>query len=135
MPEDLVGEAFPVFRDALDGYDPSLGVDFVGYASQKLFWGLEHQARPMARAALELSDGTYEGLPAVEGEEDRLLTRVLIDDLLSRLHQSDAELLTRYVEGHTCDELALWTGASPAAIRKRLERLRRKLRDLANPPR
>jgi len=55
--EDLVGESYLAFREALDRYDPAYGVDFVGYLSQRLFWMLEHRARSQRDRALRLDVG------------------------------------------------------------------------------
>lgn len=129
LPEDLIGETYPIFWRTLNAYDPSVGVDFLGYLSWHLFWGLEHRARRLERR--------HEEMPRVEPAaeegpqqtaEDRLLDGMLVEDLIGRLEQADAELITRYATGHTCQELAAWAGISNAAVRKRLERLRARLR-------
>lgn len=130
--EDLGGETYPAFRQALEEYDPSFGVDFAGYVSRRLYWVLQHCARRLGRAAwqgqgLELADP-----PSSDLEEERLLDRLLAQDLLGQLDAEEAELLVRHAAGHTHRELAASNGLSPAAARKRLERLRARLRAVAS---
>lgn len=133
LPEDLVGETFPIFRDVLDEYDPSRGMDFVGFASQRLYWRLRRRAQELVRPQ-DTAATSAEPLPQPaqpDAEEARLLDQLLIEQLLERLSPDDAQLLRRYACGYRSDELARWAGVSPAAVRKRLERLRRQLRHLA----
>jgi RNA polymerase sigma factor (sigma-70 family) len=127
--EDLVGESYLAFRQALDRYDPAYGVDFVGYVSQRLHWTLEHRARNQQDRALRLDAPELE---ATDGEEERALNRVWAADVLARFDAADAELLARDAAGHTDRELAAAAGVSPAAVRKRLERLRRRAREGRN---
>ena len=124
--EDLVGESYLAFREALDRYDPAYGVDFVGYLSQRLFWMLEHRARHQRDRAFRLDVGA---ISASDHEEEQALNRVWAEDVLSRLDPADADLLVRDAAGHTDKELAAAVGISPAAVRKRLERLRRRARE------
>lgn len=128
--EDLVGESYLAFRQALDRYDPTYGVDFVGYVSQRLYWLLEHRARDHQGRALCVD---AEDPEAFDAEEDRALNRVLAGDVLERLDPADADLLARDAAGHSDKELAAAAGVSPAAVRKRLERLRRRVREGPRP--
>lgn len=126
MVEELVGESYLAFRHALDRYEPAYGVDFVGYLSQRLYWMLEHRARRL-RLGQELQLEARQVEPA-DREEEEALNRVLATDVLATLAPADAELLARHAQGQTDRELAAALGASPAAVRKRLERLRRRIR-------
>lgn len=131
LPEDLVGETYPLFRAALDRYDAARGVDFVGYASRHLFWGLEHRARGLRRARRDvpLAQAAAAEPPASLGTvEERLLARVDARSLLGRLGRDDALLLGRAAAGHGSRELGRELGVSGAVIRKRLQRIRRRLR-------
>lgn len=132
LPEDLLGETYPLFRRALDEFDPSVGVDFLGYVSRRLYWGLEHRARRTEQARHEATGMDPDEL-SQPAEENRLLDRILIDELIARLDPEDADLITRYAAGHSCEELAQWAGISNAAVRKRLQRVRSRLRALAAP--
>jgi RNA polymerase sigma factor (sigma-70 family) len=125
--EDLVGESYLAFRAALDAYDPAYGVDLLGYMSQRLYWALEHRARNLRNGRIVRLDAPED--ERADREENRALSRVLARDVLATLDPADAELLTRHASGHTDRELAAGVGISPAAARKRLERLRRRVRE------
>jgi DNA-directed RNA polymerase specialized sigma24 family protein len=127
--EDLVGEVYPLFRDALDAYESRAGIDFLGYTSVRLYWGLEHRARWLRRARTSVMQCPA-GPPSLagDGDENRLLDRVLVEQLLGTLDAADGEVLVRHAAGETCQELAGRAGVSPAAMRKRLERARAKAR-------
>lgn len=123
--EDLVGESFLAFRKALDAYEFSYGVDFIGYLSRRLYWSLEHEIRGAAS-----EPQTRTAPPEVEApshQADEALTRVLAQTVLERLDAGDAELLVKAAGGWTHTELAADLGISAAAVRKRLERVRRRL--------
>jgi RNA polymerase sigma factor (sigma-70 family) len=130
LPEDLVGESYLAFREVLDLYDPTRGVDFVGFATQRLYWNLEHRARPLERSLAETAGGSLDNLLARENEEDLVLRSVVADDLLSRLERADAEILMQDACGYDCKEIAAGAGISATAVRKRIERARGKLREL-----
>ncbi len=55
--------------------------------------------------------------------------RVALGDIAERSSHADAELLARAAKGETATELADRMGSSPVAIRQRLSRLRRSLRE------
>jgi RNA polymerase sigma factor (sigma-70 family) len=131
LPEELLGDSYLAFLKALEEFDPNRGVDFVGYASQRLYWYLEHRARRLEplRRQLDISDRHDHPTPASD-EEERLLDRLLTDDLLARLSLEDRTLLRRYASGYRLAELARENRISEPALRKRLERLRRRLRAL-----
>ncbi len=131
LPEELLGDTYLAFLEALDHFDPSRGVDFVGYASQRLYWYLEHRARRLERARrqLEVSDRRDYPVSGSE-EEDRALDRLLAHDLLDKLSPEDRTLLRRYAAGYRLCELATQNATSEQALRKRLERIRRRLRAL-----
>jgi RNA polymerase sigma factor (sigma-70 family) len=143
--EDLVGAAYPVFRRVLEEYDAAAGLDFVGYASQRLYWGLEHVHRRLERERRRASGiAGAAGAFAPSGErpgsdgaperiEDRLLDRIVTQRLLAALRPEDRWLLTRHVAGYTYEELAPALAATPAALRKRVQRLLARLRRLADP--
>jgi RNA polymerase sigma factor (sigma-70 family) len=132
--EELVGETFPVFLRALHEFNPERGVDFLGYVSQRLSWGMEHAAGRRLRACRrEQSGDDLEQLPSEESAEERGLASVLVAQLLGRLTPEDAWLVEHhYAIGRPSRELAETLGLSDGAIRKRLERLRRRLRDFAS---
>lgn len=134
--EDLVGETYPLFRRALDEYEPSFGLDFVGFASRRLYWGLERTARSLNRAARLPSRHTLPDPSAPWfATEERALNTLLARQLLARLDAKDAALVAlRYAGGYTCRELADSDGMTAAALRKRLERVRGRLRGFATPP-
>lgn len=140
--EDLVGESYPVFRDALERYDPSYRVDFVGYMSRRLSWRLRTRLERLEewRSATslplqgDLLPGSESGEPRSDGGsgERAVLARVLRDELLGGLTEEEAELLERrYERGYTARQIAEEIGVSHAAVRKRLERIRRRLRERA----
>lgn len=126
LTEDLLGESYLAFREALDRFDPAYRVDFVGYMSQRLFWALDHRARHLR--ALSVT-GSAAADPDPHAEEDRALNRVMAAQLLADVSEAEADLLVREAAGHTDRELAEAAGVSAAAMRKRLERLRRRLRE------
>ncbi len=127
--EELVGESYAIFRQALDDYEPSVGIDFLGYASRRLYWGLEHCARRHERALLRAPPSEMADPPAPRyAEEDRHLDRLLARKLLACLDAGDATLMADHAAGYSCQELARAAGLSHAAVRKRLERLRARLR-------
>jgi len=129
-----VGNTYPIFRQALTEYDASHGVDFVGYLSQRLYWGLQHDYRRLESATrcASCSDGDdAASQAATNGQEEQMIDRIFVRELLGRLDKSDAELLSRYACGHSHRELAESVGISAAAMRKRLERLRTKLREMS----
>lgn len=132
LPHDLFGDSFPIFRKALDEYDSSYGLDFLGYVSQRLQWGFRKRAaahlRELDEAVPHDSSGESSGW---EDVEDRLLDRVYAGELLSSLGAEEAELVTlRYGCGYSSKELAEARGISPAALRKRFERLRGRLQEI-----
>ncbi len=131
LPEELLGDSYLAFLKALDEFDPARGVDFVGYASQRLYWYLEHRARRLERAhrRLEISDRRDHPVSGSE-EEDRLLDRLVAEQLLARLSPEDRALFRAYASGYRLRELAKENATSEQALRKRLERLRRRLRAL-----
>jgi hypothetical protein len=132
--EELVGETYPIFRQVLDDYDVSQGVDFLGYASRRLYWGLQHCARRLERAVFRAPPPeAREEPPPRHTIEERVLDRLLARELLARLDTKDAALLVSNAAGHTCTELAESAGVSPATLRKRLERLRGRLRSVTEP--
>ncbi|GBD31802.1 MAG: hypothetical protein KatS3mg081_1546 [Gemmatimonadales bacterium] len=134
LPEELLGESYLAFVKALEQFDPKKGLDFVGYASQRLYWYLEHRARRLqpAGSQLEISDRRERPASASE-EENRLLDRLLAEDLLDRVSPEDRALLRRYASGYRLCEIATQSGTSEHALRKRLERVRRRLRALVRP--
>ena len=125
VPEDLIGESYLAFHQALERFDPAFGVDFVGYLSQRLYWALEHRVRDLGRRLVAQHEP--DDVRASE-EEDVALTRVAAAEMFGRVTAVEAELLMQEAAGHTDRELASAAGVTPAAIRKRLERLRRRLR-------
>lgn len=127
-----MGESYLAFRAALDAYDPEYGVDFLGYMSQRLYWALEHRARHQRDGQVVRLDAPQ--AERVDREEDRALSRVLARDVLTTLDPGDADFLTLHASGHTGRELAAGVGISPAAARKRLERLRRRVRETVPEP-
>jgi RNA polymerase sigma factor (sigma-70 family) len=128
----LVGETYPLFRRALDRFRPPVGVDFVGYLGDRLYWGIEHEARRIrgSRVVAETEEWLESGTPG--DEERQLLDRILLEQLLDRLKAHEAALVWDHVSGYTSRELAEAAGVSEVSVRKRLERVRRRLRELAN---
>ena len=126
LPEDLVGESYLAFEQALERFSPAYGVDFVGYLSQRLYWALEHRVRGLRRR-LVAQHVTSDVRP--DEEEELRLTHVAVTEALGRVTAGEAELLEREAAGYTDRELASAAGVTPAAMRKRLERLRRRLRE------
>ena len=132
LPEELTGDTYPIFQQALENYDPSLGVDFLGYVSQRLYWGLQHCTRRLDSTQVRAPLAEMAEEPALRhAEEERVLNRVLAQWLLAQLDSSDALLMARYATGYSCRELAEALGISHTAVRKRLERLRTRLRAIA----
>ena len=132
LPHELLGDSFPIFQKALDQYDFSYGLDFLGYVNQRLRWGLRKRAVAHLRELDEAvpQDGSSEG-SGWEDVEDRLLDRVYARELLSRLEADEAELVRlRYGCGYSSKELAEEKGISPAALRKRFQRLRGRLQEM-----
>lgn len=130
LPEDLLGDSYPIFHRALNTWDSTVGVDFLGYVSQRLYWGLEHRARHLDRARCETPLTELTADPAFDAAEDRLLAAVTAEELVNRLDHDNAELLRRYASGYSSEELARWAGISRQAVRKRLERIRKRLREV-----
>jgi RNA polymerase sigma factor (sigma-70 family) len=130
LPEELVGHTYVLFVQALDDYRPDNGHDFLGYAAQRLRWGLRHEARRLRKAPPAPppdSDATV-SMPR-EDEETRILDRISTENLLRGMSADNAALLRlRCEDGYSHRELATMTGLSPTAIRKRIQRLRDGLR-------
>lgn len=128
--EELLGETFPIFLRALDEYDPSRGVDFLGYVSRRLSWGLQQRVRPLRKArALACSPQVPDLERNGEGSEAQLIDRLQLQTLMDVLSPDDAGLLIRrYAEGFSGRELAEAMGISHDAMRKRLQRLRARVR-------
>ncbi|NIP57137.1 MAG: sigma-70 family RNA polymerase sigma factor [Gemmatimonadetes bacterium] len=140
--EELVGESYAVFREALERYDPSFKVDFVGFVSRRLLWRLRSRLDRLeewwSASSLSLDarlppPTTSAELGSDEGSQERgVLARVLRDELLERLDEGEADLLVRrYERGYTSREIAEEIDVSHAAVRKRLERIRTRLRERA----
>lgn len=133
--EDLVGETYAIFRLALDEYDAGRGVDFLGFAGQRLYWETRHRLRDLNRTGADTDpDGPHPEEDPGESER-RLLGSVWVDEVMARLGDADAEVLRhRYAEGGSCGELAERLDLSPAAARKRLSRARGRLREVLGIP-
>ena len=130
LPEELFGETFPIFLKILDEYRPSFGLDFLGYASQRVRFGLQNRARGSRRADNRSAEEALDAEDLQLDMEGRILDRVLVDELLSGLSLDDADLLRlKYAFGHSTKELSERFGLSSAALRKRCERARKYLRD------
>lgn len=130
LPEELVGHTYVVLVQALDDYRPDRGPDFLGYAVQRLWWGLRHEARRLRKAlpAPPPGSGADMSLPR-ENEETRILDRVYTEELLAGMSEDHAALLRlRCEDGYSHRELSKMTGLSSVAIRKRIQRLREGLR-------
>lgn len=110
-PEELIGESYLWFREALDAFDTTRGVDFIGFAAKRLFWAGEHRVRSLRKNWYELTaDGMPEDTAGDDSEEEKLLGRTLAESLLAQLDPRDAELVQRASEGFTSRELADWSG-------------------------
>lgn len=131
--EDLVGESYAIFRRALDEYDPERGVDFLGFVSQRLYWASRHRLRELHRTTPSQVEAGALHPEGDTGETERVLLRsIWLAQLLARLTEADAEALRyRFADGCSCGEVAERLAVSPAAARKRLERARGRLRQLA----
>ena len=130
LPEELVGHTYVVFVQALDDYRPDNGHDFLGFAVQRLWWGLRHEARRLRKAppAPPPDSDANVSMPREDGEA-RILDRVYIEQLLNGMSEDNAALLRlRFEDGYSHRELATMTGLSPAAVRKRIQRLREGVR-------
>ncbi len=133
--EELVGETVPIFMRALDEYDPTRGVDFLGYVSRRLIWGLRQRVRPLRKARALASAPQAPDLGR-DGEdlEGQLIDRLHLQALMDVLSPDEAILLAkRYAEGFSGRELAESMGISYDAMRKRLQRLRARVRTGAEP--
>ena len=130
LPEELVGHTYVVFVQALDDYRPDNGHDFLGYAAQRLWWSLRHEARRLRKAppAPPSHSEADVSLPP-EDAEARILDRVFTEQLLTGMTEDNAALLRlRCEDGYSHRELATMTGLSSSAVRKRVQRLREGLR-------
>ncbi|GMR13562.1 MAG: hypothetical protein BMS9Abin29_1774 [Gemmatimonadota bacterium] len=133
LPEELLGDTYPIFLKILDAYRPSFGLDFLGYASQRVRWALQHRARGHDRADKRSREEVQEGDHLHVDTEARVLDRVFADKLLGRLPLEDADLLRlKYGLGFSTKELAERFGVSGATLRKRCERARRRLNENEN---
>lgn len=130
LPEEMVGETYVVFVRALDDYQLDSGVDFLGYLAGRLRWGLRHAARRVSRLSSAPRRDEDSTEPArCESDEARILDRLFAEALLRTVGEDEATLVRlRYVEGYLHREVADMTGLSHAAVRKRLERLHRRLK-------
>lgn len=130
--EDLVGETYPLFRRALDRFRSPVGVDFVGYLTDRLYWGLEHEVRRIKGSPVVAETEAWPESGTSGDEECRLHARILSEQLLDCLTAREAALVSDHVSGYTHRELAEAAGVSEVSVRKRLERARRRLREFAN---
>jgi len=129
LPRELLGETYVIFRRALDAYRPERGLDFLGFVSGRLRWGLRHELRRLRRSPPAAANDGLLHTGEVDGVEERVLARVWTERLLGELGESDANLLRgRYLRDLSHRELAAANGISRAAAQKRLERLRGRLR-------
>lgn len=121
LPEDLLAESYIVFTKALDEYDPSYGVDFLGYVSQRLRWGLgKRVTRDKKKWPVLLPPPAPEAEQGGEDVEEQLMDRLFLAEALDAVSEADAELLTlRYGVGYSTNELAESMGLAPATLRKR----------------
>ena len=135
LAEELLGATYVIFVSALDDYRPTHGTDFLGYATQRLHWGLRHEARRLRKARPPTPpSGRTDGSLQPGAEETRILDRVVVAEILDGLAKADAALLElRYRGGYSNRELAQMSGVSCTALRKRLERLRARLRGAQRP--
>ena len=125
LPEDLLGDTYPIFKKALDDFDVSYGLDFLGYLSQRLKWGLlksvQRRRKDLGEGEVVESSDSYCGWEEVE---ERLLDKVFVTELLGGLGDEEVKLVTlRYGCGFSSRELAEAKGISHGALRKRFERL------------
>jgi RNA polymerase sigma factor (sigma-70 family) len=130
LPEDLLAESYIVFRKALEEYDPSYGVDFLGYVSQRLRWRLgKRVTRDRNKWPALPPPHAPETEESGEDVEAQLMDRLFLAQALDAVSEADAELLTlRYGVGYSTNELAESLGLAPATLRKRFQRLRARLR-------
>lgn len=130
LPEELLGDTYLIFLKILDEYRPSFGLDFLGYASQRVRWALQHRARGHDRADKRSMEEVQEADHPQVDTESRVLDRVFADKLLGRLPLEDADLLRlKYGLGFSTKELSERFGVSGATLRKRCERARRRLNE------
>lgn len=97
-------------RNALDRFDPDRGVDFPGFLSQRLRWGLAGGAEVSPACEVALPEAI--AASAADGE-DPILATVAVGRTLARLPAADADLVrARYFEGYFPAELARALGCS-----------------------
>ena len=137
--EQIVEEAIEQAVIKIDRYDPARGTfpawirAFVRNAALK--WYRAHPDGP----ALELTDDVFEAVPGSTddyADDERLLDASRTSGALSALVLAESEasqllLRLRFAEQLPHDEIAKQLGVTPAACRKRLERILQKLRDNA----
>lgn len=133
LAEELVGESYPVFCQLLDDYRPSLGIDFLGFASQRLFWRLSRCAQQLEQRIGVPTQSLSDWLTPSQPVDERLFDQLHVSQILSRLDPNDADVVTRLAAGYTYRELSDSMGVSGAALRKRVERARARAQTFAEP--
>jgi len=126
--EDLVGESFILFHHALSDYDSSKGLDFLGYLSRRLKWGLAKRIRK-ASSWYHADRSTLDDAPSLNDSdtspESAAINRLTVSAALSRLPAADRQLLeARFVDEVSYAALACHYDTTACALRMRVSRLR-----------
>ena len=141
--EDLIQEGMLGLLTAIRGFDSSRDASFRTYAEiciRSRLYSAIRAAQGSKHAPLNhsvsfeppLFDGTNAHLlPSVESPEDVIIGREelkeRLDALKGQLSELEANILTPYLNGLSCGEIALRVGRSQKSVDNAIQRIRRKV--------
>lgn len=108
---------------------------FVLFKNNIFFEFLDHRRKSTLKIVSleEVGEKGFEIAASAKSFVDQILTAKLVDHCLSTLTDEDRRIIYLLVEGYNSKEIGKELGISPPAVRKRIERARRKLRSLLIP--
>lgn len=141
-PEDLAQEGMFGFLAAVHGFDEKSGVPFRSYAGVCIANRIRSAVRAGARlkniplnSYISLSDDSVMLSETQPNPEDLVIARdeaVRLDDLMARrLSKFERSVIQLYLGGRSYEDIAARLGSTAKSVDNALQRVRRKLRFMA----